>query len=356
MKKSIFAVFLLTILYYSCQTEELTTQSENETEELSTEDQQKISQYVGGFKYFLVANRGSGTVSVFDAKSTEFVRDIRLPDATAQPTYLAHSRRNNSIYVGDFANQKIVYYNARTFQKKGEISIGEGAFHLWANDFVGQLWVNNIVSKTTSVINLRTNKVINTLSLPTIEIPELTENAVQHDVTISLNGRFAYVTILDGPDLSYVVQYDTRTQRYLKHETVGGDAHLLATIRDLYVPSQVDGEITVFDSRKLVKKDEVNFPSSHGVASSLKYIFTTGIEDQKVGVINRFTNEVVSTVDSPFVIPHNVATNFRSNIVFLAHSGAEQTMVSFFDVAKNGEITLRSSYASGLNPFGVLSY
>ena len=356
MKKLILGVLSLSLLYYSCQTEELSSENENQTEELSAEEQQKFSQYIGGFKYFLVANRGSGTVTVFDAKSTEFVKEITLPDSTAQPTYLAHSRRNNSFYVGDFANQKVVYYNARTFEKEGEIAIDEGAFHLWANDFVGQLWVNNIVSKTTSVIDLRSNTVINTLPLPTAEIPQLTENAVQHDVTISLNGRFAYVTILDGADLSYVVQYDTRTQKYIKHETVGGDAHLLATIRDLYVPSQNSSELTVFDSRKLVKKDNIEFPSTHGVAGSFKYVFTTGIADQKVGVINRFTNEVVSSIESPFAVPHNVATNFRANILFLAHSGAQQNMVSFFDVSRKGEISLKSSYPSGLNPFGVLSY
>lgn len=356
MKKSLLILLLLAISFYSCQNEELTTPIENQIDEVTPEDEAKFSGYIGGRKHFLVANRGSGTVSIFDARTTDSIATINLPDGdAAQPTYLAHSRRNRTFYVGDFANKKVVYYDDKTFEQKGEIAIEEGAFHMWANDFVGQLWVNNIVSKTTSVINLRTNTVINTLPLPTNEIPELTENAEQHDVTISLNGRFAYVTVLDG-DVSYVVQYNTRTQEYIKHETVGGDAHLLTVFNKLYVPAQLANEITVFDSNRLTEQDSISFGAAHGVTTSFRHVFTTGISEGKVGVIDRFTNEIVDTVDSPFPVPHNVAVNLRGNILFLAHSGGTQTMVSFFSVDRKGKLELLSNKVSGTNPFGVLSY
>jgi len=194
MKKIVLLLVLGTvvILFHSCETEIITLENETlNTEKINTVDEKSLS-----FReFFLVANRGSGTVSVFNAKNTKFITEITLPNQGAQPTYLAHSRRNNSVYVGDFANRKVVYYDANSFELQGEIEIEEGAFHMWINENVNQLWINNIISKSTSVIDLKSNTVLKNIQLPIDEIPELTENAEQHDVVISPSGYAAYVTL-----------------------------------------------------------------------------------------------------------------------------------------------------------------
>ncbi|QKX03648.1 hypothetical protein HN014_01535 [Aquimarina sp. TRL1] len=355
MKKAVlFLMMGVCVLLLSCDTDIAT--SENQVIEGDQDQKKNDRSWYSGKEYFLVANRGSATVSVFNAKNTEFIKDITLPDPGAQPTYLAHSRRKSRIYVGDFINKKVVYYDSATFELEGEIDIEEGAFHMWLNDRVGQLWVNNIVSRTTSVIDLNTNTVIETLSLPVNEIPELTENAVQHDVTISPSGVAAYVTILDGADKSYVVMYSTRTMKYLKHEEVGGDAHLLPVGYKLYVPAQNENKLTVFSRFNLSKLGEVPFESTHGVANSRRFIFTTGIGVNKIGVLDRYTNKVVSEITTTYDIPHNLAVNRRGTILFLSHSGGTATKVVFYRIKRNGQLEEISAHDSGTNPFGVLSY
>ncbi len=349
MKKSFLLLIAWAMLFNSCETEILDNQAL---------PQEEAEAKYGYFQdnFFLVANRGSSTITVFDANTTEFITEITLPDEGAQPTYLAHSRRNNSVYVGDFANKKVVYYDADTFEVQGEIPIEEGAFHMWINERVNQLWINNIVSKSTSVIDLKTNTVIKNLGLPTDEIPELTENAVQHDVVISPSGFAAYVTILDGPDTSYVVMYNTRTLEYIKHEVVGGDGHLLPVGPRLYVPAQNANNITVFSRFNLTRLGEIPYNSAHGITNSRKFVFTTGIADNKIGVIGRFGNRVISEIETEFNVPHNLAVNRRGNILFLSHSGGSATKVVFYKVRRNGTLTKLSDFDSGTNPFGVLSY
>ncbi|WP_103865820.1 YncE family protein [Aquimarina sp. I32.4] len=185
---------------------------------------------------------------------------------------------------------------------------------------------------------MRSNSLIDNLSLPTNEIPELTENAVQYDVTISPSGYAAYVTILDGPDKSYVVMYNTSTLEYVKHETVGGDAHILPVGYNLYVPAQNDNKLTVFNRFNLNKKQEISYNSTHGIIASYKHVFTTGIANKKIGVINRYTNKVISEIDTDYNIPHNLAVNKKGTILFLAHSGASATKVVFYSVNNNGSL------------------
>ena len=354
MKRSIVLSVLVTVamLFSSCEKEIINLDNGVNVEEEAIADSRNNQNQ----DYFLVANRGSSTISVFNAKNTNFITEITLPDEGAQPTYLAHSKKNDAIYVGDFANSKVIYYDDDTFDYEGEITIEEGAFHMWINNKVNQLWVNNIVSKTTSVIDLYTNTVIGTIALPTSEIPELTENAVQHDVTISPSGYAAYVTVLDGPETSYVVMYNTYTLEYIKHTDVGGDAHLLPVGKKLYVPSQNASEVSVLNRFNLNELGVIPFNSAHGITKSKKFVFVTGIADNKVGVIKRNTNQVVFEIDTEYNTPHNLAVNKKGKKLFLSHSGATSNKVVFYKVKNNGTLILLSEYESGLNPFGVLNY
>lgn len=304
-------------------------------------------------EYFLVANRGSGTVTVFDAKTQTFLKEIALPESGAQPTYLVHSEEQGRIYVGDFVNQQIVVYDDESFAPIGTIAIQEGAFHMMLSDVVDQLWVNNIVSKTISVVDLNTHTVSETISLPTNI--GLTENAVQHDVTLSSDGMYAYVTILDGSDTSYVVQYKTSDYSYVRHTTVGGDAHLQIVGSDLYVPSQEDGLISIFSQNDLTQKATLTFEGTHGVATVGNYFFTAGLPSQTLGVFNVTNNQLISLVDADYAVPHNLAVSADGNYVFVSHSGGAATQVVFYQ-NNNGILTKINDYNSGTNPFGVLYF
>ena len=357
--KKLLLFLTISIFIFSCENEDIDNSKQLKQDkqlEFDLGEDDVSNKHPKRKEYFMVANRGSSTISVFNAKTTEYLADITLPDEGAQPTYLAHSKITRNVYVGDFVNQKVVYYDAKTFEMKGEIAIQEGAFHMWINDYAGQLWVNNIVSKTTSVIDLHSHTVVATIPLPTnSEIEGISEGAVQHDVTISPSGYAAYVTVLDGSDKSYVVMYNTHTFEYIKHVEVGGDAHMLPVGFRLYVTSQNGNEISVLNRFNLEELDVIDFESPHGVAVSRRYFFTTGIGTNKIGVINPY-NEIVSETDTDFNIPHNLAVNRRGNILFLSHSGGTATKVVFYKVKKNGTLIKLSDYDSGTNPFGVLRY
>ncbi|MEW7279847.1 hypothetical protein ABW636_14735 [Aquimarina sp. 2201CG1-2-11] len=350
MKKFILfiAIGFIAALQNSCQNEELLNPEE------SIEIIDKQNSY--SKEYFLVANRGSGTISVFDAKTTRFIRNIKLPDSNAEPTYLAHSKTHNRLYVGDFANKKILYFNAKNFRLKGEIKIKKGALHMALNKQANQLWVNNIISKKTTIIDLNSNSVIKNIKLPFDKIKRLTTNAVQHDITINPVGKKAYISILDGLNKSYIVAYDTKTFKYIDHKVVGGGARLLSVKSKLYVSSKEDNKLSVFRNQNLNLISNIPFKSAHGIASSDDYIFTTGIKNNKLAVIDRKNNRIISRKNTAYGRPHNLAVNSNGNRLFVSHSDPNATQVVFYKVKRNGTLQKISQYDSGLNPYGVLYY
>jgi len=305
-------------------------------------------------EYFLVANRGSSTVTVFDAAGNDQLQNITLPSAGADPTYLAFSNERGLFYVGDFANMELLAYDAMDFSLKHTIPIQEGAFHMWSNDMADQLWVNNIVSKTTSVIDLSTHTVEQTIGLPVNEI-QMPDYAGQHDVILSTNGNYAYTTILSGPDTSYVVQYSTADFAYMRHTMVGGDAHLMIDGDKLFVASQNGNTITVFNQSDLTEMNIINIDGPHGVGVNADYFFTAALPEKSLGVISLSNYQVVNNVATDYDNPHNLAVNESGNKLFLSHSGPTASKVVFYEIS-GSNLTKVSAYDSGTNPFGVLYY
>jgi|GEM_PF-3008107 len=305
-------------------------------------------------EYFLVANRGSSTVTVFDAESLLKTHDITLPSTGAQPTYLAFSNERGLFYVGDFANQEVLAYDANDFTLKHTIAIQEGVFHMWSNDMADQLWVNNIVSKTTSVIDLTNHTVVQTMGLPGDEI-DLSPDAGQHDVILSTNGNYAYITILDGADVSYVVQYSTNDFSYMRHVMIGGDAHLMIDGDKLFAAAQNGNEISVFSQSDLSMIDNISVDGPHGVAVNEDYFFTAALPEKSLGVINLSNYQVVNNVATDYDNPHNIVTNDSGNRLFLSHSGPSATKVVFYEIS-GSMLSKLEEHDSGTNPFGVLYY
>ena len=61
--------------------------------------------------YFAVANRGEGTVTIYNADTQELETNIILDDENAAPTYVVYSTKRDKLYVADFNNAKINIYN-----------------------------------------------------------------------------------------------------------------------------------------------------------------------------------------------------------------------------------------------------
>lgn len=348
MKDIFYTGLLLILIIWSCQQDEYAITDQDPVE--------KTLSYTNGDRYFVVANRGSSSISIYSAQNAEFIANAMLPDKGAQPTYLAHSSHNKSIYVGDFSTNKVIIYDDQNFSVKSEIAIDQGPFHMSINEVTGQLWVNTIISKTTTVIDLKSNRIVATLSLPVNEIPELTSAAVQHDVVLSANGKKAFVTILDEPELTYLLTYDTSNFKYLGHQLLAGDAHIYATPDKFYVASQLNNLLTVFNSDGSKKLAELPHSSAHSIIGSFRHLFITGISDATIGIYDKRRNQLLDKVDTDFPVPHNISINKKGSILCVSHSGTTATRISFYTVTRSGQITKLTDHESGLDPFGVLSY
>ena len=120
------------------------------------------AQAAGGFDggKIVVANRGSGTISVLDALTGEVRGTYALPQGTGErapePMYVVYTRTGNQVFVGDRANDRLVVFDADSFAVEATVPTGSGVFHMWANLHETQLWVNNDVDKSSTVIDPRT--------------------------------------------------------------------------------------------------------------------------------------------------------------------------------------------------------
>ncbi|MDY7395641.1 WD40 repeat domain-containing protein [Aureibaculum sp. 2210JD6-5] len=306
----------------------------------------------GKTDYFAVANRGDGTVTIYDADTQEQYTKITLEDENAAPTYVVYSTKQDRLYVADFNNSKINVYNTSDFSKVGEYPAGNGAFHMWLNNFSNQLWVNNIVDKTTSVISLRNGRTLATLSLP--DNINFAEDAAQHDVTISPNGAFAYVSVFSQTGTNYVLHYNTHSLKLMNYIEVGGDPHLVSSHRFLYVLSQDDSSIKEYKYANLRSTNRTgSLANVHGVTLGKdNNLFLTNIADKKVASYNLRSQDVTSVADAPVTdgVAHNISYNFDKEILALTRSGG--STVDFFKVVE-GNIEYLSSDVSGANPFGI---
>ena len=334
---SLFLLFLIS----ACSLEDVTDFLNSNSKNTSLTD------------YFAVANRGSGIVTIYNAKNTDKIDDIVLDGTNAAPTYVTYSKSRDVMYVADFNNPRVVAYNMADFSKIEEFSVGSGAFHMWNNDYTNQLWVNNLTDKTTSVVDLNSGETVATLNLP--EGIGLPSDAVQHDVILSPTGKYAYVSIISTASDNYVLQYDTTSFNVLNATIVGGDPHLTVTAQHLYILSQNASSIVEYNFDDLTPTGKSgSIANAHGVTlGDDDDILVTNISERKLAVYNTDTERVdrVTDAGSTTGVAHNIAFNTRQNILALTLSGG--TAVDFFRVSKN-KITYLSSNESGTNPFGIV--
>jgi DNA-binding beta-propeller fold protein YncE len=179
----------------------------------------------GSHGRIVVANRASGSISVIDVETDSLVDNYALPGPnSAEPMYVVYSKFSDRVFVGDRANDQVVVFDAADFSVEGTLPAGEGVFHMWADTRGRQLWVNNDIDNTATVINTHTLDLIATVPMPADLVAA---GGKPHDVILDRAGRFAYVSMLGfaGPN-DYVVQFSTRTFDEVNRAEVGKDPHL----------------------------------------------------------------------------------------------------------------------------------
>jgi YVTN family beta-propeller protein len=313
----------------------------------------------------VVANRASASISVIDTKSDELVGTFDLPagDNTPEPMYVVDGSAKNRVFVGDRANDRVVVFDARDFSIEATVPTGAGVFHMWADPQNKQLWVNNDIDNTSTVINPNTLEVIATVPTPE-DLVEL--GGKPHDVILDPGGNYAYVTVLgvDGP-YDYVVQFSTDTFEEVGRAAVGKDPHVSLARQNnlLYVPCQGSDVVFVLNRETLAEVIQISVPGAHGAGMTRngKTFYTTNItnvpdgDDEGLFAIDTTTNTIIDGgVDTPFAVPHNIALTPNGQKLYVTHSGGSADKVTIYTAKANDPVPVfLTEVTVGLNPFGL---
>jgi DNA-binding beta-propeller fold protein YncE len=312
---------------------------------------------------FVIANRASGSISVIGARSHKVLATIDLPSDglnPPEPMYVVYSSPKQRVFVGDRANDRVVVFRASDFSVETTVPAGRGVFHMWASNRSGQLWVNNDVDNTATVIDVHSLEVLATVPTPA-DLVAL--GGRPHDVILDPTGPYAYVTVLGLPGpVDYVVKYSTIWFREVDRAAVGKDPHLLLTARNrmLYLPCQNSNAVYVLNRKTMEHVTVIDVPGAHGAGMTLsgETFYTTNLPgggDDGLFAIDTATNTVVGApVDTAYPVPHNIALTNGGRTLFVTHSGGTADKVTIYETYGDdptpvhvGEVTV------GLNPFGL---
>ncbi len=295
----------------------------------------------------VIANRGSGTVSVVNSGDAS-VSTVDLP-GDAEPMYVSYDERNDLVFVGDRASDSIVALDAETLEVAGSVSVGAGVFHQWLDSSRGMLWVVGTAASTVTVVETDSLTAVDTFAIPADLIER---GGVTHDVFVEGNNAFVSVLGLDDGS-GEVLQYSTRTHQLTNRITVGGDPHLYIRNGRLYVASQDASQVSVYVAATLRLISQANVPAAHGIfVTSSNDVFVTNIagggQDALWQLQGPKLNQIAAPVDTAVAVPHNVAVA-SGGTVFITHSGATASQVTIID-GQSGEQTV---VETGTNPFGL---
>ena len=359
--KKLFALLLLLVpillLVTACNEPTIPTESTNENNQL-LEKGKRRHRNAGNI---IIANRNSGSISVIDTKTDEVTGTYQLPSGpnTPEPMYVVFVKRGDRVFVGDRANNQVVVFKASDFSVETIIPVGQGVFHMWADKVEKQLWVNNDIDNTTSVIDLHSLQVIATVPTPADLVGM---GGKPHDVILSPDGKLAYITVVgvSGPS-DYVVQYSTKTFLEKRRAAVGKDAHLSLTESNkyLYVPCQNSDAVYILNRKNMNVVEILSVPGAHGaiMTTNGKVFYTTNLPGggtNGIYAIKTKTNEVLGSTNTPYPVPHNVAVDNSSKKLYLTHSGSTSDKVTVYEISKHNPVPVfLKEITVELNPFGL---
>jgi YVTN family beta-propeller protein len=328
--KSVLTIALVALLFVGC----------------NKDDDSAIRTYE---EKVVVANRSGGSISFIDATTNQVTKTLSI--SGSEPMYVVYVASKDKLYVGDRAGKKVHIVNPQSQVVENSIPVGNGVFHMWADGLGKQLWVNNDIDNSISVIDLNTNTVIQTIAV----------GMKPHDVFITKDATKAFVSVIDSNPANPDKIYSYSTTTYLKtgEVSVGKDPHLfhLSNSNKLFVPCQSGNVYTINASDLSITFNNV-FAGAHGIFPSpdQNNVFLTNISGGQIYSINASTGITNGTaLASLSTTPHNIVLNGAGNKMFVTHSGATATTVSTYAV-NAGTLTAGTTLNTGLNPFGLTYY
>jgi YVTN family beta-propeller protein len=360
--KKLFALIIFTfplMLFFSGCNEPTTP---IDTTKLTKQQQLDIQNgFDGDTSYIVIANRASGTISVINTYTDEVTGTYDLPMGTntPEPMYVVFVKQSQRVFVGDRANNQVVVFSAMDYSVETTISVGQGVFHMWADPQGKQLWVNNDIDNTTSVVDLYSLQVTATVPTPADLV---SMGGKPHDVILGHRGKLAYVTVLGVSGSSdYVVQYNRKTFQETGRAPVGKDPHLSLTTRNsyLYVPCQNSDAVYVLNRFDMSLVETITVSGAHGayMTTNGKVLYTTNLPGggtDGLFAINTKNNQVIGSSNTPYPVPHNIVVTNNTKKLYLTHSGGTSDKVTVYEISNRNPVPIyMGEITVGLNPFGL---
>ncbi len=309
----------------------------------------------------LVANRAvggnPGTISIIDVL-TNNVNMINLPGGTgiSDPMYFALEPTTYSLFVGDRGNNRVIVYDALDFSVRGFIPTGNGVFHQFGSTLQNQLWVVNDSDRTATVIDMISLQVLQTINVA----PGL--GGTLHDVILDPRLPQAYITVNGiAGELDAVVRFSTETFAQTGIIRPGDNLHVGVAGDNLYIPAQDSNLVAVFNSSTLNPVTSIlGVNGAHGAETTNdeNRFYTTNITaavgQQALFVLDAQNNTVLGSTSVLFATPHNIALTSDNTLLYLTHSGAASTQVTFYDISgPNGVPVFLGTLNTSNNPFAI---
>lgn len=218
--------------------------------------------------------------------------------------------------------------------------------------------MNNDIDNTVTVIDPVRLTVRGTVSLPADLV---SDGYKPHDVIIDPTGFYAYVTMVGGSDPhDYLVQFNAFNFKEVNRAAVGKDPHVSLTERNnlIYVPAQNSDRVSVFNRFTLAPVTELTVPGAHGasMAPNGRVFYTTNLPGggtDGLFAIDTTTNTILGSADTPYAVPHNLATTNNGKL-FVTHSGGTSDKVMIFTISSANPVpSYLAEVTVGFNPFGL---
>jgi YVTN family beta-propeller protein len=308
----------------------------------------------------VTANRAAGTLSIIDTATDQVIVTVSLPagDNPPEPMYVVYVPQNKRVFVGDRANNRVVVLRANDFSVEGVVPAGQGIWHMWAHNKGKQLWVNNDIDNTATIIDTKRLEIITTVPMPA----DLVEQGGKpHDVI--LDETAAYITMVGlAGDRDYVVKFDRENFQEVARATVGKDPHVILTKKNdkLYVASQNGNAVQVLKRHDLAQVASIAVPGAHGVwiPRSGQILYTTNLPGggaDALYTVDLATNTIIGEpVDTTFPKPHNLVATKDVRKLYLTHSDASLDKVTVYTISKKNPVPIHvGEITVGSNPFGL---
>lgn len=194
-------------------------------------------------KYAVVANEGTGTISIIDFKNLTVIKEIVVGSVPHNIVFSPISDKNDQklAYVTIQGEDKITILDMNTLDKVGEISVGNGPHNLDITPDGKVIYVVNAGSNDVAVIDIASKHIIK-------KIPVSTGH---HGIDVSPDGKRVYVSGI-GSDKVNVI--DPIKLTLLEQINVGNGPHGLRTSPDgkvLYVGVTSLNKIALIDTEQL---------------------------------------------------------------------------------------------------------